>query len=86
MWNLIKLDTRNGQKWQIQYHLESENRVVEVLNAEALVAKEDEMEDRFALYSTQSLYSFILLDQLSGKTWQVQWSTDPKERLFVPIE
>jgi hypothetical protein len=44
------------------------------------------MNDRFTLYSTQNMYTFILLDQVDGKTWQVQWSTEAKNRFIIPIE
>jgi hypothetical protein len=40
----------------------------------------------FTLYPTQNIYTFILLDQLEGKIWQVQWSTDIKTRAIIPIE
>ena len=40
MWNFIKLNTRNGQMWQVQYSMESENRLVTNLNIEPLVSKD----------------------------------------------
>jgi len=86
MWNFIKLNTRNGQMWQVQFGLNSDNRFVTNLNEVSLVSKEEEANDRFTLYSTQNMYSFILLDQFSGKTWQVQWSIDPNNRGVFPIE
>lgn len=30
---------------------------------------------RFTLYPTQNVFTFILLDQIDGRMWQVQWST-----------
>jgi hypothetical protein len=49
------------------------------------VGKDEELNERFTLYPTQNMYNFILLDQIDGKTWQVQWSTDPELRGVVPI-
>jgi hypothetical protein len=86
IWTFIKLDTRNGQMWQVQFSMQSEGRFVTFLNSDPLVTKEKEVKDRFTLYPTQNIYTFILLDQLEGKIWQVQWSTDIKTRAVIPIE
>ena len=86
MWTFIKLNTRNGQMWQVQYDVEGDNRFEIYLNFVPLVSKEKEVNGRFYLYSTENVYTFILLDQLDGKMWQVQWSMEAKERLIIPIE
>jgi hypothetical protein len=86
MWTFIKLNTRNGQMWQVQYDVQGDNRGVTYLNLIPLVPKEKEVNGRFTLYSTENIYNFILLDQLEGKVWQVQWSTEPKNRAIIPIE
>ena len=56
------------------------------LSSETLVTTDKEVNDRFTLYPTQNMYTFILLDQLDGKTWQVQWSTEASNRGIMPIE
>jgi len=86
MWNFIKLNTRNGQMWQVQYDVGGDNRIETDLNLVPLVLKKKEVNGRFTLYSTQNMYTFILLDQLDGKVWQVQWSIDFMDRLIIPIE
>ena len=86
MWTFIKLDTRNGLMWQVQYSLNSEGRMVTSLNLDPLISLDKEVKDRFTLYPTQNMYNFILLDQMSGKTWQVQWSIDYINRYITPIE
>ncbi len=86
MWTFIKLNTRNGQMWQVQFSMESDSRFVTNLSLETLVSKDKEVNDRFTLYPTQNMYTFILLDQLNGRTWQVQWSTDSTSRGIMPIE
>lgn len=84
MYTFIKLNTRNGQMWQVQWDTKgSENRVP--LSLVKLVSTEEENNGRFFLYPTTNIYNFILLDQIDGRVWQVQWSTEPKERLVVPI-
>lgn len=85
IWTFIKLDTRNGKMWQVQFSMKSEGRFETFLNLEPLVDKDKEANDRFTLYPTQNIYTFILLDQFEGKTWQVQWSTDPENRGVIPI-
>jgi hypothetical protein len=86
MWTFIKLNTRNGKMWQIQFDVEDNKRFETYLNILPLVAKEKEVNDRFTLYPTQNMWTFILLDQYNGKTWQVQWSIEPENRGVVPIE
>ena len=86
MWTFIKLNTRNGKLWQVQFDVSEDNRFVSNLSTTALVSNDKEMNDRFTLYSTQNMYTFILLDQVDGKTWQVQWSTEAKNRFIIPIE
>ena len=86
MWTFIKLNTRNGKLWQVQYDVKEDNRFISDLSTIALVTADKEMNERFTLYSTKNMYTFILLDQIDGKTWQVQWSTDSKNRFVIPIE
>lgn len=82
--HFIKLDTRNGQMWQVQWGLESKYRFETVLSADLLVSKEDEKIGRFFLYPTTNVYNFVLLDQIDGRTWQVQWGK-AEDRLVVRI-
>lgn len=86
MWTFIKLNTRNGKMWQIQFDVEENNRFETYLNILPLIEKEKEVNDRFTLYPTKNMWTFILLDQYNGKTWQVQWSIEPENRGIVPIE
>lgn len=83
-WTYIKLNTRNGQMWQVQYSLEEYNRE-DALSLITRVSKEEEKNGRFFLYPTQNIYNFILLDQIDGRVWQVQWSIEEKNRMVVRI-
>jgi hypothetical protein len=85
-WTFIKLNTRNGQMWQVQYDVPGSNRLEINLSLVPLVTKEEETNGRFTLYPTQNIYTFILLDQLDGRVWQVQWSTEAESRFIVPIK
>lgn len=83
-WNFIKLNTRDGRMWQVQYSMENDQ--IEVpLSLTTRVSKEEEKNGRFFLYPTQNMWTFILLDQLDGRVWQVQWSTEFKNRFVIPI-
>ncbi len=86
MWTFIKLNTRNGQMWQVQWSMEENKRFVTNLNSVPLVDIGEEVNDRFTLYSTQNIFTFILLDQIDGKIRQVQWSMEANNRVIVPIE
>lgn len=84
MWNFIKLNTRNGKMWQVQFDTGSD-RFETILNNKPLVMKEEEENGRFTLYPTTNTFNFILLDQIDGRTWQVQWSFEKKKRMILPI-
>lgn len=83
-WTFLKLDTRNGKIWQVHYTISKEGFQGElVLNSYSLVWDgEEETVGRFTLYSTNNIYNFILLDQINGKTYQVQWNSE-KEKRFI---
>lgn len=85
MWTFIKLNTRTGQMWQVQFDIKNNDRFETFLSLQSLVPEEKEVNGRFTLYSTQNIYNFILLDQLNGRVWQVQWSMEEKNRGIIPI-
>ncbi|MDR6464568.1 hypothetical protein [Chryseobacterium sediminis] len=84
IWNFIKLDTRNGQLWQVQWST-GDNRFVSDLSVVSQVTKEDEKIGRFTLQATQNINTFLLLDQIDGRVWQVQWSVDHEKRGIIRI-
>jgi hypothetical protein len=84
IYTFIKLNTRNGQMWQVQWSTK-DNQFETTLSDIPRVGKDAEKNGRFFLYPTTNIYNFILLDQIDGRTWQVQWSTEPKERMVIRI-
>jgi hypothetical protein len=86
IWTFIKLDTRNGRMWQVQFDIEGDNRFTSILSLSPRVDKEMEADNRFKLYPTQNNWNFILLDKFNGRLWQVQWSIDSEKRLIIPIK
>lgn len=85
MWNFIKLNTQTGEMWQVQYAInDNSNRLSIVLNDIVLVSASDEkINGRFTLYPTENMYTFILLDTIDGRCWQVQWSSQSSNRGIV---
>lgn len=87
MWTFLKLDTQTGQMWQVQYSVNDDKRRFEYnLNPNPLITNAKKVNGRFELYPTQNIYNFILLDQIDGNLWQVQWSFDEESRVVLPIE
>ena len=37
----------------------------------------------YEIYPTQNMFNFILLDTYTGRSWQVQWSTEAKNRGII---
>lgn len=84
-WTFIKLDTRNGKMWQVHFTISDDGYEGElILNSRSLIWDDKEINGRFTLYPTKNMYNFILLDQLNGTTYQVQWNNDENKR-FVSI-
>lgn len=84
MWIFLKLDTSKGLVKMVQYSMEDKNRLEFPINYLPLASGEDAIPGRFNLYPTQNMWTFIMLDEVDGRTWQVQWSTDGKEGI-IPI-
>ena len=82
VYNLIKLDTATGKLWQVQYEMnKSSDAMVVPINDDSLLYEYEELRaGRYELYPTNNMYTFILLDTELGLTYQVQWSTNPKQR------
>ncbi|MGM9847258.1 MAG: hypothetical protein ACI31F_04840, partial [Muribaculaceae bacterium] len=80
----LKLDTRTGKISIVQFSVEGDNKRFEYVLSDVSRA-ENEIPGRFILQPTQNMYNFIMLDQLSGQTYQVQWSFDEDKRFVLPI-
>jgi hypothetical protein len=84
MYTFIKLDTRNGRMWQVQWGTDVKYRFESVLSDISRVNYDEEKNGRFILYCTTNTYNLILLDQIDGRTWQVQWG-NKESRMVLPI-
>ena len=94
-WIFIKLDTQTGRMWLVQFSIDDEEKrgeaVLSSINLASslfsgdILSDSTEVNGRFELYPTQNTFNFILLDQLRGRAYQVQWSFDEYNRFVIPI-
>lgn len=84
-WALIKLNTRNGKIWQVHYSISNDFEGELPINTYSLVPPDEETNGRFTLYPTPNMYNFILLDQINGSTWKVQWNNERDKRFMRRI-
>ena len=87
-WNFLKLNTATGVITIVQYSINEEDKTFEYsLNDKSLIPTGDyPSPGRFELTPTQNMWNFILLDQVSGATYQVQWSFEEENRFVIPIK
>lgn len=91
MWTFLELDTAFGWVYQVQFSLKGDDyRFKETISYEDLrkgsfLSSDDIIPGRFALYRTQNMYNFLLLDKIDGRIWQVQWSMEENNRGIIRI-
>ncbi|MDR3794486.1 hypothetical protein [Phocaeicola sp.] len=77
--NQLRLNTATGKVEQIQ----DDGQCWIICDA---IEPAGEKSGRYCLYSTQNMWTFIMLDTYSGKNWQVQFSVKGEDYMFaVPI-
>ena len=75
MYNFLKLDTKMGYIYRIQWSYDNNKRYETYVNYKSLVGDEDDwVNDRFEIYPTTNIYSFLLLDKIDGRVWHCYWS------------
>ena len=88
VWTFLKLDTMTGQIWQVQFSVKGDDYRFETTLSSIDIAeslKQEKKVGRFTLYPTSNTYNFIMLDQIDGLTYQVQWSGEKENRFVLPI-
>ena len=84
---LIVLETSTGKLYQIHPGI-GENSVQGYypINEKDLTPEGSESEsNRFTLYPTLNIYSFVLVDQLVGRFWRVQWNYEYEKRFIQQL-
>jgi hypothetical protein len=79
----LRLNTSTGFINLVQYSIKDVSSSIIKLSEFPLVL--DGPVDRFTLYPTTNIWTFLLLDQVEGTTYQVQWSTEPEKRFVNRI-
>jgi hypothetical protein len=87
IFTLLKLDTRTGQLWQVQWGSDPKQMFTEAINKTILLPADSTHPTvlnpgRFTLEPTENIFTFVLLDQDDGRTWRVQWGDNP---FILPI-
>ena len=78
IYTLLKLDTKTGQIYQVQWSLEDNKEGIWTINSTNL--SYDTGCGTFELYATSNMYQFILLDKVTGRQWHVQWGIGDSKR------
>lgn len=85
VWTFLKLDTSTGKIWQVQYSIKDSNRGEIELNDIFMATGDAVTNGRFTLYPTKNMFNFILLDQIDGRMWQIQWSIEEENRVVLAM-
>ncbi|MBR2262362.1 MAG: hypothetical protein IJ916_11795 [Paludibacteraceae bacterium] len=86
IYNLIKLDTKTGRIYQLQWSLDSKTAEgTWTINGQDLTYGNGYGSGSFELYPTKNMYQFILLDKTDGRTWHVQWGIGDNNRWIKRI-
>ncbi len=80
----LKLNTRTGEVFIVQYSLKENEQFETKIDSKyyPLAKGEEQVNGRFFLYPTTNIFNFMLLDQIDGRVWQVQWNFE-KEKSFL---
>ena len=79
----LRLNTSTGFIDLVQYSTKDIASTIVKLSEFPLVL--DGPVDRFTLYPTTNIWTFLLLDQVEGTPYQVQWSQEANKRFVMRI-
>ena len=89
MWTFLMLDTYSGKTWQVQFSVKGSDYMFRVpLQGYSLAYPDTESiwTNRFQLFATKNMWTFILLDSYRGRLWQVQYSSSDLDNVMcIPI-
>lgn len=85
MWNFLLLDTATGRVWQVQYSVSKDiPKTTYSINTVSLISSSEPLiPGRFTLIPTKNVWNFLLLDQIDGRVWQLQFSVDGDEYRWI---
>ena len=77
------------KKWritQVQYSLEDDEMEVYLGKPPKTIPSDAYVNGRFELYPTSNNWTFILLDQIDGDVYHVQWNQKRDSRMIIEIK
>ncbi len=80
-----KIEHSKWKLWQVHYTITNSFEGKLPINQYSLVYTDEDINGRFTLYPTPNSYNFILLDQIDGSTWKVQWNNEHDKRFIRRI-
>ena len=82
MWTYLKLDTRTGRVSMLQFSTlgkDSEGEYYIGMPLETYSGENENINGRYELYPTTNMWTFLMIDQINGNTYHVQWSNQKLE-------
>ena len=76
MWTYLKLDTRTGRVTMLFFSVDNPNDEGEIyvgIPMEVYTGNEA-INGRYELYPPTNLWTFLMIDQINGNTYHIQWS------------
>lgn len=83
---LLKLDTRTGQISPINMKFSAKVSIEKQCTYEPLVAENEYIDGRFAIYRTSDSNTFLLLDQITGNSWHYHYTYFSGEAVISPTK
>lgn len=86
VWTFIKLDTRKGDLTQVHFSIDEEEAEVYLGAPPKIIDEKDTVNGRFELYPTSNSWTFLLLDQIDGDVYHIQWHQNRDNRAVIKIK
>lgn len=76
MWTYLKLDTQTGRVTMLQFSTNSRTEEGEIYigTPMEIYAGDETKNGRYELYPTTNMWTFLMIDQINGNTYHIQWS------------
>ncbi len=85
----LKLNTSNGEVYLVQFSLDkAESRFETKIESYLypLVSSKEESNGRFYIYPTANFFNYLLVDQIDGRVWQLQWGFKSEDHKLIKID
>ena len=84
VWTFLKLDT--GDLTQVHFSIDEEEAEVYLGAPPKIIDEKDAVNGRFELYPTSNSWTFLLLDQIDGDVYHIQWHQNRDNRAVIKIK